>query len=156
MSSGRGIEIGDGRPVCVRQYQQPRRATEGDQDPVRCAIECHREICMMALGRKRPDCLPFREIDDLDQPGIGHIDKSPCATWFDHAVVFVPQPFSDEHGLLNADASPGELYVPWRTTATLLGGTQYLGSLALPGGSVNHVFSREGQTVMVLWSDAPG
>src|SRR3954453_15448834 len=38
---------------------------------------------MIALGRKRPDCLPFREINDLDQPGIGHIDKSPCATWFD-------------------------------------------------------------------------
>ena len=78
-----GVEIGDGRPVCVRQHQQPRRATEGDQDPVRCAIERHREIRMMALGRKRPDCLPFREIDDLDQPGIGHIDKSPCAAWFD-------------------------------------------------------------------------
>src|SRR4051794_28217005 len=38
---------------------------------------------MMALGRKRSDCLPFREIDDLDQFNIGDIDKSPCATWFD-------------------------------------------------------------------------
>lgn len=72
------------------------------------------------------------------------------------AVVFIPQPFSDEVGLLNADGTPGELFVPWRTTATLLGGTQYLGSLPLPGGSVNHVFSREGQTVMVLWRDEPG
>lgn len=71
------------------------------------------------------------------------------------AVVFIPQPFSDETGLLNADGSPGELYVPWRTTATLLGGTQYLGSLPLPGGSVNHVFAREGHTVMVLWNDTP-
>ncbi|WP_254507165.1 hypothetical protein [Anatilimnocola floriformis] len=73
-----------------------------------------------------------------------------------NAVVFVPQPFSDEVGLLNADGSPGELYVPWRTTATLLGGTQYLGSLPLPGGSVNHVFAREGQAVMVVWRDTPG
>ena len=38
---------------------------------------------MMALGRKRPDRLTFSEIDDLDQSGIGHIDKSPCAAWFD-------------------------------------------------------------------------
>lgn len=73
-----------------------------------------------------------------------------------NAVVFVPQPFSDEQGLLNADGSPGELFVPWRTTATLLGGTQYLGSLPLPGGSVNHVFAREGQAVMVVWRDTPG
>lgn len=71
------------------------------------------------------------------------------------ATVFVPQPFDDEQGLLNRDGSPGELYVPWRTTATLLGGTEYLGSLPLPGGSVNHVFAREGHAVMVLWNDAP-
>jgi hypothetical protein len=73
-----------------------------------------------------------------------------------NAVVFVPQPFSDEVGLLNADGTPGELYIPWRTTATLLGGTQYLGSLPLPGGSVNHVFAREGQAVMVVWRETPG
>ena len=73
-----------------------------------------------------------------------------------NAVAFVPQPFSDEVGLLNADGSPGELYIPWRTTATLLGGTQYLGSLPLPGGSVNHIFAREGQAVMVVWRDTPG
>jgi hypothetical protein len=71
-------------------------------------------------------------------------------------AVFVPQPFSDEQGLLNADGSPGELYVPWCTTATLLGGTQYLGSLPLAGGSVNHVFARDGHAVMVLWNDQPG
>lgn len=70
-------------------------------------------------------------------------------------TVFVPQPFDDEHGLLSRDGSPGELYIPWRTTATLLGGTQYLGSLPLPGGSVNHLFVRDGQTVMVLWNDTP-
>ncbi|QDU27612.1 hypothetical protein ETAA8_27000 [Anatilimnocola aggregata] len=72
------------------------------------------------------------------------------------SAVFVPQPFSEEQGLMNADGSPGELFVPWRTTATLLGGTQYLGALQLPGGSVNHVFSRDGQTVMVIWNDVPG
>ena len=72
------------------------------------------------------------------------------------SAVFVPQPFSEEQGLMNADGSPGELFVPWRTTATLLGGTQYVGQLQLPGGSVNHVFSRDGQTVMVIWNDTPG
>jgi hypothetical protein len=70
-------------------------------------------------------------------------------------TVFVPQPFDDDEGLMNRDGSPGELYIPWRTTATLLGGTQYLGSLPLPGGSVNHVFAREGHAVMVVWNDTP-
>jgi hypothetical protein len=70
--------------------------------------------------------------------------------------VFVPEPFGDEQGLMNADGSPGELFVPWRTTATLLGGSQYLGQLQMPGGSINHLFARDGQTVMVIWNDQPG
>ncbi len=72
------------------------------------------------------------------------------------AAAFIPQPFSEEQGLMNADGSPGELFVPWRTTATLLAGTHYLGSLPLPSGSVNHVFAREGHTVMIIWNDVPG
>src|SRR5207249_6821192 len=38
-------------------------------------------------------------------------------------AVFLPDPFNDEHGVMNSDGSPGELFVPWRTTAMLIGGT---------------------------------
>jgi len=67
-------------------------------------------------------------------------------------AIFVPSPFSTDHGLLDADAAPGELWLPWRTTATLLSGTAPAGSLQLPGGSENRLFVRDNDTVMVFWS----
>ena len=45
--------------------------------------------------------------------------------------------------------------MPWRTTALALAGTEYLGSLQLPGGSTNHVFARGDDVVMVVWNDEP-
>jgi hypothetical protein len=56
---------------------------------------------------------------------------------------------------MHVDGSPSELYVPWRTTAMLIGGTEYLGPLQLPGGSVGHVFAQGGNGVMALWNDRP-
>jgi hypothetical protein len=70
-------------------------------------------------------------------------------------TVFVPNPFHDRQGLLYADGSPGELFVPWRTTAHMIGGREYIGRIQLPGGSTSHVFARDGQAVMAVWSDAP-
>jgi hypothetical protein len=70
-------------------------------------------------------------------------------------AVFLPQPFHDEHGVMNADGSPGELFVPWRTTAVLIGGTEYLGAMQLPGGTIGHVFARDGRAVMAVWGDRP-
>jgi hypothetical protein len=70
-------------------------------------------------------------------------------------AVFLPQPFHDEQGIMNADGSPGELFVPWRTTAMLIGGTEYLGPLQLPGGSTGHMFARDGRAVMAVWGERP-
>jgi hypothetical protein len=70
-------------------------------------------------------------------------------------AIFCPDPFDPEHGLLGPDGTPGELLLPWRTTALLLGGTEYLGSVELPGGSPNHVFARGDEAVMVVWNDRP-
>ncbi|MBN1853391.1 MAG: hypothetical protein JW829_11730 [Pirellulales bacterium] len=72
------------------------------------------------------------------------------------AAAFIPEPFSNEHGLMNDDGTPGELLLPWRTTAALLGGTTYLGQIQMQGGSHNHIFRREdGTVVMVIWNDQP-
>src|SRR4029078_5662637 len=57
-------------------------------------------------------------------------------------AVFLPEPFNNDRGVMNDDGSPGELFVPWRTTAMLIGGTEYLGPLQLPGGSIGHAFPR--------------
>ena len=70
-------------------------------------------------------------------------------------AVFVPQPFSTEHGLMNDDATPGELLLPWRTTAIELAGTKYLGNIRLPNGSENHIFTRGGKATMVAWNAQP-
>jgi hypothetical protein len=71
-------------------------------------------------------------------------------------TIIIPKPFNDENGLMRADGMPAELLLPWRTTAAMLGGTQYLGQMQLPGGSENRIFRRpDGQVVMVVWNHEP-
>lgn len=74
--------------------------------------------------------------------------------------IFISNPFSGspdvadgQTGVMNTDGSPGELLLPWRTCARLLGGAKYLGSIRLPHGSNNWLFKRtDGHIVMVLWN----
>jgi hypothetical protein len=66
--------------------------------------------------------------------------------------VFVTDPFSESGGLMNADGTPSELLLPWRTTALVLAGSQYLGNINLPNGSQNYVFERDGEVMMVVWN----
>ncbi len=70
-------------------------------------------------------------------------------------IIFVSQPFENEHGLMRKDGTPGELFLPWRTTASLLGGSQFVGDFQLVGGSTNFVFARDGKAVTVVWNDRP-
>ncbi len=70
-------------------------------------------------------------------------------------AVFCPDPFDADCGLMNKDGTPGELFLPWRTTALELGGARYIGDMQLAHGSQNHVFVGENDTVMVLWNDKP-
>jgi len=70
-------------------------------------------------------------------------------------AVFCPRPFDDSCGLMHADGTPGELFLPWRTTALALGTAQYIGSIQLPQGSPNQIFARENDAVMVVWNDTP-
>jgi hypothetical protein len=71
------------------------------------------------------------------------------------SAAFVPQPFDPDTGLVNRDGTPGELFLPWRTTSRLISGAEYVGQIQLPGGSTNHIFARDGKAVMVVWSDEP-
>lgn len=70
-------------------------------------------------------------------------------------AAFATDPFDPHQGLLEPDGTPGELFLPWRTTALLLGGAEYLGTLELPGGSENHVFQRGDEAVMMIRNDRP-
>lgn len=70
--------------------------------------------------------------------------------------IFVTKPFDDVSGLMRANGMPAELLLPWRTTATLLGGARSLGELPLPNESTNRIFVRpDGQVIMVVWNTLP-
>ena len=72
------------------------------------------------------------------------------------SAIFAAKPFDDEAGLMTNVGTPGDLLLPWRTTASLLSGTKYLGSIPLPGGSENRLFqAHDGTVVMVLWNQQP-
>ncbi len=70
-------------------------------------------------------------------------------------VAFVGDPFEPVRGLLLEDGTPNDLFLPWCITSRVVGGAQYLGSLQLPNGSHNYVFSRDDAAVMVVWNDRP-
>ncbi len=70
--------------------------------------------------------------------------------------IFVAAPFDDQRGLMTEQGTPGELLLPWRTTASLLSGSKYLGKIRLPHLSENHLFeSADGEVIMVVWSRQP-
>jgi hypothetical protein len=67
--------------------------------------------------------------------------------------IFISNVFTGSSGVMNIDGTPGELFLPWRTAASVLGGARYIGRIELPMGSPNHVFQREdGELVMVVWN----
>lgn len=68
-------------------------------------------------------------------------------------AVFVSNPFDSEQGLMREDGTPSELFLPWRTTASMVAGGKFQGAIQLPNGSYNYVFSRNGQAVLAIWGD---
>lgn len=70
-------------------------------------------------------------------------------------AVWASDPFNSQRGLMNDDGTPGELFLPWRTAATMLSGATCLGSIGLPNDSTNLVFTRGTQTILVVWNRQP-
>ncbi len=67
-------------------------------------------------------------------------------------LIFSYAVFDKQYGLLKPDGSPSELFLPWRSIALALNGSEYAGSIQLPNNSVNHVFLRGEDAVMVIWN----
>ncbi|MDA7979335.1 MAG: hypothetical protein MPJ50_11280 [Pirellulales bacterium] len=76
-----------------------------------------------------------------------------AAKAFGASGVNLPRALSPKQGMIHEDGSPAELFLVWRTLASQLSGAEFLGSLRLPGGSQNLVFTRAGQALMVVWND---
>ncbi|MGQ9575939.1 MAG: COG1470 family protein [Thermoguttaceae bacterium] len=70
-------------------------------------------------------------------------------------AILLADPFRAEYGVINADGMPGELFLPWRTAALVLGGAEPAGSMTLGQGSPNRVFLRASDAVMVVWNPVP-
>jgi hypothetical protein len=69
-------------------------------------------------------------------------------------TISLTAPKDEQTGILRNDGTPGELFLPWRTTATLLSGSRLLGSITLPNRSRNYCFDRGGgRCIMVVWND---
>jgi hypothetical protein len=67
-------------------------------------------------------------------------------------AIFAAQPFDNDCGLMDDNGAPADLLLPWRTTASLLSGARYIGSLQLPRNSTNRLFETvDGDVVMVVW-----
>jgi len=113
--------------------------------PARAGIR--RWVLIEPLSRREYD-LETRARDLVEQMLAGKIHGADA--------IFIAQPFDDDHGLMTQRGAPGELLLPWRTTASLLSAAKYLGSIQLPEGSHNRLFQTpNGDVVMVLWSDQP-
>jgi hypothetical protein len=69
------------------------------------------------------------------------------------AAIYLSDPLDPQQGILESDGTPGELLLPWRTTAMALSGSEYLGSLRMPQGSSNLVFARGDRAVVVAWNE---
>ena len=92
---------------------------------------------------------------DLAERVTDLVERMLAAKVHGAAAVFCPDPFDPQCGLLNPDGTPAELFLPWRTTALAAGGSRYLGTLELPGGTANHVLARHGKAVIVARSLHP-
>jgi hypothetical protein len=102
--------------------------------------------CLMLQPLARDDYPLETRIVDL-------VDRMVAAKMHDATMIVASDPFDHQTGLLHPDGTPAELFLPWRTTALMLGGSKYLGSLTLPGRSRNEVFARDGETIVVVRSD---
>lgn len=71
-------------------------------------------------------------------------------------AAFLVDPFDPEHGLFDQNQNTGELLIPWRSLVDAIGGGQYIGSIRMPGQSVNHIFQQGSSATMILWRDEPG
>ncbi|MDR0521626.1 MAG: hypothetical protein LBH00_07210 [Planctomycetaceae bacterium] len=68
--------------------------------------------------------------------------------------VYLDSPKDEQTGVLRQDGTPGEMYLPWRTTAVQLSGSRLLGSITLPNRSRNYCFDKGGgKCVMVIWNE---
>ena len=121
------------------------------------------EIARRLDGTKSPGVARWIVLDVLPREGhatrerIVHlVDRMLTAKMHGAEAIFVSDPLDPDRGLVDRNGSPGELFLPWRTTALMLGGAPYLGDIDLPQGNQIHCFGGNEKYVGVLEGRKPG
>ncbi len=97
-----------------------------------------------------------RDVYDLETRTRDLVQQMLAAKIHGADGIFIAKPFDDKRGLMLDTGTPGELLLPWRTTAALLSGAEYLGTIRLPSGSENRIFeTARNEVLMVVWSQRP-
>lgn len=131
------VAVGTGIPLTAEELAYQLRSSEG--------TNVRRYVNLSPLP-KNAYSTQDRVLDLVRRMLVAKINRADA--------VFIPHPFHDETGLMNADGTPAELFLPWRTTSLLLCGRRYAGSFRMPGGSRNVLFEDgTGQGLLVLWNE---
>lgn len=131
-------------------------------DPPLGADELHAFLSLKERGTRGDDPRTWMLLDPVSRSQYDRDARIRdlvlrMATVRSHRVqaAFVSDPRDPEHGLLRGDGRPGELLLPWRTTARLIGNLRHVGSLQLRSKSANAVFAGNDRAVMMVWSAEP-
>jgi hypothetical protein len=154
---GFGWDWGKPLPDCA-EGEPPWQFLALSHDPPlsREALSSHLDATRNALLRRWVALEPLPRPDQSLEARVHDLfEKMMVAKVHGAEGIFISDPFGTDHGLMNDDGSVGELFLPWRTSASMLRGTRYLGSIQLPGGSENHVFTRGLDAVMIVRNDMP-
>lgn len=74
---------------------------------------------------------------------------------YETLAALLPEPFSSTRGIFTESGEPTPMLLPWRTAASQLGAAKRIGELSLRAEAVNHVFLRENDALLIVWSDEP-
>lgn len=145
-------------PLPVASGKAPWRFVTLSAEPPLTAKELTTYFSSLENGEERRWVLlqPLsRDHYTAEDRAVDLVERMVAAKVAGAEAVFVPDPFDADCGLFNPDGTPNEAYLPWRTAAMLLGGTEPMGTLPLASGSPNQLFAKGSEVVMVASSPEP-
>ncbi len=121
-----------------------------------------KELAMRLDGSRSADIARWIALEALPQAEnlpdarVAHLAGRMIAAKIHGAEgIYFADPFEPQRGLIHPDRTPTDLFLPWRTTALMLGGANYIGEIDLPRGDSIHCFTRDGKNLAVVPASSP-
>jgi hypothetical protein len=158
-ANGKPEAIAASRAAAVVQPNAPWRFLS-----LSCAASTSNEAIARCLDNEKPPSAGrWVVLDTLPREGhasgerISHlVGRMVTAKMHGADGIFVAAPFDAKLGLFDRRGYPSELFVPWRTTALMLGGAAYVGDIDMPLGNRIHCFAGNGRYVGLIAGPMPG